>query len=119
MSARAYTPLEFHQATSGDPDHYIGDADANRLAATVMALAESRRHAQQLALSLRELMRIPVSIDALTVEHNASITRAKALLAEMPVWTFETFHTAACREQLQDPGAGCVCRPPAVAEVAR
>ncbi len=29
-----------------------------------------------------------------------------------PVWTFETFHTAACREHLQDPGARCICRPP-------
>lgn len=27
-------------------------------------------------------------------------------------WTFETFHTPACRLQLQDPGARCVCRPP-------
>lgn len=36
-----------------------------------------------------------------------------------PTWTFETFHSAKCREHLQDPGAGCICRPPAVAEVAR
>ncbi len=32
-----------------------------------------------------------------------------------PTWTFWTFHTAACREHLQDPGARCICRPPAVA----
>lgn len=29
-----------------------------------------------------------------------------------PQWTFETFHTSRCREQLQDPGNGCICRPP-------
>lgn len=33
-----------------------------------------------------------------------------------PVWTFETFHTAACRLHLQDPGARCICRPPMVDE---
>jgi len=27
-----------------------------------------------------------------------------------PLWTFETFHTAACRLHLQDPGARCICR---------
>lgn len=36
-----------------------------------------------------------------------------------PVWTFWTFHTAECRRHLEDPGATCICRPPAVAEVAR
>lgn len=29
-----------------------------------------------------------------------------------PTWTFETFHSAKCREQLEDPGARCCCRPP-------
>lgn len=27
-------------------------------------------------------------------------------------WTFETFHTAQCRKHLEDPGNGCICRPP-------
>lgn len=27
-----------------------------------------------------------------------------------PVWTFWTFHTAACRRHLEDPGATCICR---------
>lgn len=27
-----------------------------------------------------------------------------------PTWTFWTFHTDACREALQDPGARCICR---------
>lgn len=26
-------------------------------------------------------------------------------------WTFWTFHTTACRAQLEDPGARCACRP--------
>lgn len=31
-------------------------------------------------------------------------------MSSAPVWTFFTFHTAKCREHLQDPGATCICR---------
>jgi hypothetical protein len=27
-------------------------------------------------------------------------------------WAFETFHTPACRANLEDPGASCECRRP-------
>lgn len=37
----------------------------------------------------------------------------------LPVWTFWTFHTAECRRHLEDPGNGCICRPPAVPEPKR
>lgn len=36
-----------------------------------------------------------------------------------PTWTFWTFHTAACRRHLEDPGARCICRDWSTPEVAR
>lgn len=35
---------------------------------------------------------------------------ARPVVHQVPVWTFETFHSAKCRAQLVDPGARCVCR---------